>query len=96
MIFVCVLYFQSMQGMTVRIEMIKQLLFNFESHFFRGLSKFRLYRIACKVNVYFVDDPIKFTIRLTSGPGCSKLTTSLVDVSLKFQTLISEICQYFC
>ena len=29
------------------------------------------------------------------GPGCSKLTTSLVNVSLKFQTLISQICQYF-
>ena len=29
------------------------------------------------------------------GPGCSKLTTSLVNVSLKFQTLISEIRQYF-
>ena len=32
---------------------------------------------------------------LFSGPGCSKLTTSLVNVSLKFQTLISEIRQYF-
>ena len=31
----------------------------------------------------------------TSGAGCSKLTTSLVNVSLKFQTLISNICQYF-
>ena len=30
-----------------------------------------------------------------SGPGCSKLTTSLVNVSLKFQTLISEIWKYF-
>ena len=30
-----------------------------------------------------------------TGPGCSKLTTSLVYVSLKFQTLISEIRQYF-
>ena len=29
-----------------------------------------------------------------SGPGCSKLTTSLVNVSLKFQSLISNICQY--
>ena len=29
------------------------------------------------------------------GPGCSKLMTSLVNVSLKFQTLISHICQYF-
>ena len=27
------------------------------------------------------------------GPGRSKLTTSLVNVSLKFQMLISEICQ---
>ena len=31
-----------------------------------------------------------------SGPGCSKLTTSLVNVPLKFQTLLSKICQYFC
>ena len=29
------------------------------------------------------------------GPGCSKLTMSLVNVSLKFQTLMSKICQYF-
>ena len=28
-------------------------------------------------------------------PGCSKLTTSLVNVSLKFQTLISQICHCF-
>ena len=34
-------------------------------------------------------------IQKTSGPGCSKLMTSLVNVSLKFLTLISEICQYF-
>ena len=32
---------------------------------------------------------------LLPGPGCSKLTTLLVNVSLKFQTLISSICQYF-
>ena len=30
-----------------------------------------------------------------SGVGCSKLTTSLVNVSLKFQMLISQRCQYF-
>ena len=30
-----------------------------------------------------------------SGPNCSKLTTSLVNDSLNFQKLISEICQYF-
>ena len=27
--------------------------------------------------------------------GCSKLTMSLVNISLKFQTLPSQICQYF-
>ena len=31
-----------------------------------------------------------------SGPGGSKLTTSLVDISLKFQKLISNIRQYVC
>ena len=31
----------------------------------------------------------------TSGPGCSKLTTSLVSVLLKFHALISEIHHYF-
>ena len=31
----------------------------------------------------------------TSGPGCSKLTTSLVNVLLNSQTLKSRICQYF-
>ena len=30
-----------------------------------------------------------------SGPSCSKLTTLLVNFSLKFQTLVSEIHQYF-
>ena len=29
------------------------------------------------------------------GPGYSKLTASFVSVLLKFQTLMSEICQYF-
>ena len=29
------------------------------------------------------------------GPGCSKIMTLLVNILLKFQTLISEICQYF-
>ena len=32
---------------------------------------------------------------LLTGPGCSKLTTLLVNVSLSFQKLISQICQYF-
>ena len=47
---------------------------------------------------YILDDPFFEGIlnRLyPSGPRCSKLTTSLVNVSLIFQTLISQICQYF-
>ena len=32
-------------------------------------------------------------LELKPGPGCSKLTTSLVNETLKFQTLISQICQ---
>ena len=32
---------------------------------------------------------------LRAEPGCSKLTTSLVNVSIKLQTLISEIQQHF-
>ena len=39
---------------------------------------------------------LPFPLRLGSGPGCSKLTTSLVNVSLNFQKLISLTCQYFC
>ena len=33
--------------------------------------------------------------RTSPGPYCSKPAMSLVYVSLKFQTFISEICQYF-
>ena len=29
------------------------------------------------------------------GPSCSKLTTSLVNVTLKFQTLVSKLSKYF-
>ena len=32
----------------------------------------------------------------SSGAGCSKLTTSLVNVSLKFKTLILQITVIFC
>ena len=32
---------------------------------------------------------------LLPGPGCSKLTMLLVNVSLKFQTLICNKSQYF-
>ena len=31
---------------------------------------------------------------LIPGPGCSKLTTSIINVSLKFQTSKTEICVF--
>ena len=34
-------------------------------------------------------------VTYTTGPGCSKLTMSSVNVSLKFQIVISQIRQYF-
>ena len=33
---------------------------------------------------------------IRSGLGCSKLTKSLINETLKFEMLISEIQQYFC
>ena len=39
-----------------------------------------------------VNDVLK---RAQPGAGCSELTTSLVNETLKFQTLISQLCQYF-
>ena len=45
--------------------------------------------------LYLNDDFKVIFINFLSGPGRSKLTTSLINVSLKFPTLISEICQYF-
>ena len=41
------------------------------------------------------EKPGKLSARNLSGSGCSTQKTSLVDVSLKLQTLISQICQYF-
>ena len=38
---------------------------------------------------------VQFSMHQRPGPGCSKLTTSLVNASLNFQKLISQICQYF-
>ena len=45
---------------------------------------------------YCLKGPLNTNQPTNPGPGCSKLTTSLVNVSLKFQTLISEILHYFC
>ena len=52
-----------------------------ETMYFR--SKFSPFRVD-----YFLEEICH------PGPGCSKLTTSLVNETLKFQTLISQVCQY--
>ena len=44
----------------------------------------------CQLRTDIMADPV-----ISSGPSCSKLMTSLVNGLLKFQMLISHICQYF-
>ena len=53
-----------------------------------------IYIFSCSKRDCFDNLKLNFCSK-RSGPGCSKLTTSLVNVSFKFQTLISNICQYF-
>ena len=38
---------------------------------------------------------VSFSVGRTPGTSCSKLTMSFVNVSLKFQTFIPQIHQYF-
>ena len=38
---------------------------------------------------------LSWFLKKIPGPGCSKLTMSLVNVPLNFLKLISQICQYF-
>ena len=52
----------------------------------------RVFSVRSLVYMYIYSYVVLF---LHSGPDCSKLTTSLVNISLKFQTLISQISQYF-
>ena len=66
------------------IQIIKALLYNI-----RGLSEMENLMIRFKKMILCIKKACK------AGPGCSKLTTPLVNGSLKFQTLISETCQYF-
>ena len=48
---------------------------------------------VCVLNLVQQMSASVFTGSFFSRPGCSKLTTSLVNVSLNFQKLISQICQ---
>ena len=48
------------------------------------LHQKRMREVANKIN----------SERKSSGPGCSKLTMSIVNIPLKFQTLKTTICQY--
>ena len=53
--------------------------------------KFSIFTVEKKSLYVFVMRDIQYT----PGPSCSKLTTSLVIVSLKFKTLILQIHCYF-
>ena len=58
--------------------------FNFLWHLFADFLYWYIYNFT----------PYQRT-QILSGPGCSKLTMLLVNVSVKFKMLISEISQYF-
>ena len=58
------------------------------------VTNYTIYIFSCSKRDCFDNLKLNFCSK-RSGPGCSKLTASLVNVSLKFQTLISNICQYF-
>ena len=53
------------------------------------------------INVHMIsfrfcfDGPFQFCNCFSPGPGCSKLKILLVNDSLKFQTSVSQIRQYF-
>ena len=53
------------------------------------------YGIVIPWFVCLYEEIIQKWIISSTGSGCSKLTTSLVNVSLKFQMLISQIHWYF-
>ena len=57
------------------------------------LSLLSIFWINFNVHLQCSSNLLKFFCSTESG--CSKLTTSLVNVSLKFQMLISEKCHYF-
>ena len=48
-----------------------------------------------KIPLNYMIVEVCWMAKYRSGPSCSKLTTSLVNVSLKFQTLILQIHCYF-
>ena len=70
------------------------------------------YNALCDNCIFSVEDTVSFLqqkCKVTSNviirklplikrsePGGSILMTLLVNVSLKFQKLVSQICQYFC
>ena len=64
-------------------------------HLFPMLKKKRKTHLGSDIWVWWWADCCCGRLVRGPGPGCSKLTTSLVNVPLKFQTLISEICHYF-
>ena len=55
----------------------------------------KMYKCNSVVWLLFLKGQLKQISFCIPGPGCSKLMTSLVNSSLKFQMLIPENCQYF-
>ena len=65
-----------------------------------SISQALISQSICYIKEYSLDTVLTFVsfqllLSQTTGPSRSKLTTSLFNVSLNFQKLISQICQYF-
>ena len=52
-------------------------------------------RIVKHVKICLFQELSRVQMFKTTAPGCSKLRMLLVNISLKFQMLISNTCQYF-
>ena len=76
-------------SLEILMKSVSTILYKFSLHLVRPL----FHSQSCLDGMHFWS---KHVINLLKpGPSCSKLTTSLVNVSLKFQTSISEVHQYF-
>ena len=74
------------------IRIVLSDIFGFLELFWRGISILRKTDISL---IYRLSDHVEEENQVKPETGCSKLTTLIVKVLLKFQMLISKVRQYF-
>ena len=60
------------------------------------LKEKKVYPFTLKLQAHLTDHWLLIPLPYFPVSGCSKLTTSLVNISLNFQTLILEFANIFC